>query len=216
MRGKLRFLIHFYEIIGITPARAGKTEALRPAPFVLQDHPRACGENLRSEKTESRRVGSPPRVRGKLILAFIITPLLGITPARAGKTHCAGQTAVFDEDHPRACGENQDYSYPSGREAGSPPRVRGKRLSAGRALRALRITPARAGKTPQLPALKRLAEDHPRACGENRLLCRARRRVWGSPPRVRGKPIRPTRLRARPRITPARAGQTVHERRRCP
>ena len=71
-----------------------------------------------------------------------------------------------------------------------------------------RITPARAGKTGcgscSLPANR----DHPRACGENYSYSLFPRLSVGSPPRVRGKPYRPTITPPGPGITPARAGKT--------
>ena len=71
-----------------------------------------------------------------------------------------------------------------------------------------RITPAHAGKTKYIPALLRIAEDHPRACGENRTCRRVRRFRPGSPPRMRGKqPVFGINVHA-VRITPAHAGKT--------
>ena len=50
--------------------------------------------------------------------------------------------------------------------------------------------------------------DHPRACGANAPVHVAARDPAGSSPRMRGKPVRSRRLRARRRIIPAHAGQT--------
>ena len=51
-----------------------------------QDHPRVCGENVARNNTDSRKPGSPPRMRGKLNLARYNVSIYGITPAYAGKT----------------------------------------------------------------------------------------------------------------------------------
>ena len=71
---------------GITPARAGKTRKNATGVCGKQDHPRACGENLNASLASPFFPGSPPRVRGKHLLAVGRRNLTGITPARAGKT----------------------------------------------------------------------------------------------------------------------------------
>ena len=50
----------------------------------------------------------------------------GITPACAGKTHLLNPQKTTDKDHPRVCGENDDYEELKAEYGGSPPRVRGK------------------------------------------------------------------------------------------
>ena len=70
----------------ITPACAGKTSAAWLAGLEDQDHPRVCGENMRSPSQYAQLIGSPPRVRGKRAEAAHEVVKLGITPACAGKT----------------------------------------------------------------------------------------------------------------------------------
>ena len=93
--------------------------------------------------------------------------------------------------------------------AGSSPRVRGKRQSAGHTHLRRRIIPARAGQTRghAVPAMR--APDHPRACGANHLLADIADNTAGSSPRVRGKPGWGRKRKAYLRIIPARAGQTT-------
>ena len=50
---------------GITPAGAGKTFFQFVHDFMLQDHPRRCGENRATPTKRKSRLGSPPQVRGK-------------------------------------------------------------------------------------------------------------------------------------------------------
>ena len=71
---------------GITPACAGKTHSRRSATSSSRDHPRVCGENCTNRATVSICQGSPPRVRGKLILCVATATISRITPACAGKT----------------------------------------------------------------------------------------------------------------------------------
>ena len=76
---------------------------------------------------------------------------------------------------------------------------------------AARITPAGAGKTQRKPRASSTSGDHPRRCGENFSATGLLRKVWGSPPQVRGKRcVRLLRLVLR-RITPAGAGKTLDD-----
>ena len=60
-----------------------------------------------------------------------------------------------------------------------------------------------------MPRIQRsIAADHPRACGANERFPTETVSEAGSSPRMRGKPVRSRRLRARRRIIPAHAGQT--------
>ena len=74
-------------LTGITPAHAGKTDALHRAPRCAQDHPRACGENDLDGLQKSLKEGSPPRMRGKPIASTLFAGGIRITPAHAGKTY---------------------------------------------------------------------------------------------------------------------------------
>ena len=151
----------------ITPAHAGKTRARASLLTEPTDHPRACGENVRMLRRPSRSVGSPPRMRGKRKRHSSSPHPLRITPAHAGKTEVFRYTHSSTPDHPRACGENLDACLLGRREAGSPPRMRGKLKRPIGNSSLFRITPAHAGKTLVFLSLYLLSEDHPRACGEN-------------------------------------------------
>ena len=72
----------------------------------------------------------------------------------------------------------------------------------------VRIIPARAGQTPARPPSPSLCPDHPRACGANNALPDNPMSMYGSSPRVRGKPDQRRDPVRRERIIPARAGQT--------
>ena len=156
-------------------------------------------------------VGSPPRVRGKLVDSFDWIIQGRITPARAGKTKRLSKLFNRVGDHPRACGENEDSIRLELEEAGSPPRVRGKRSYCDVRSGVRRITPARAGKTAGGYRQHDRSEDHPRACGENGLVPPTCSTHLGSPPRVRGKPWRIKFSSVLFRITPARAGKTLRK-----
>ena len=193
---------------GITPAHAGKTRRRGAGAPGSRDHPRACGENLYLQGIFQNFAGSPPRMRGKLLIAPRLPALVRITPAHAGKTRRTDSPRRKQRDHPRACGENCQALLQIIGIVGSPPRMRGKqdpqlplRLISG-------ITPAHAGKTLLCSSRADTLRDHPRACGENASRPLPERTVSGSPPRMRGKRVcAGIRCRASG-ITPAHAGKT--------
>ena len=77
------------------------------------------------------------------------------------------------------------------------------------AARAVRLIPARAGKTVEHGGDLGDAQAHPRAGGENVNRLVGRRAVDGSSPRGRGKPSQRSRALVSRRLIPARAGKTV-------
>ena len=86
MRGKLSLLLCCHILSRITPADAGKTDKLSYSKLKDRDHPRGCGENNVILNMFPAKLGSPPRMRGKLSA--------NMTTYRAYW------------DHPRGCGEN--------------------------------------------------------------------------------------------------------------
>ena len=125
-RGKEQRSIRHRARVGITPARAGKRKFFMCITRPLQDHPRACGEKRSSGLAVLKHVGSPPRVRGKVVVVAARGGRVGITPARAGKSCSIPLSSRYCRDHPRACGEKVTYAPPPFQIPGSPPRVRGK------------------------------------------------------------------------------------------
>ena len=132
----------------------------------------------------------------------------GITPAGAGKTIQRSIKSPPEQDHPRRCGENEQGSGNSVKQAGSPPQVRGKRTRRNDGRGNSGITPAGAGKTHCKTAEKARLQDHPRRCGENASRRREGACNLGSPPQVRGKPKWTDARGLEKRITPAGAGKT--------
>ena len=153
-------------------------------------------------------VGSPPRMRGKLILIPCVQPRGRITPADAGKTRGYRPRRRPRQDHPRGCGENKHRKFAHVEQIGSPPRMRGKRTSQVCPSEMRRITPADAGKTAKIAPFNAPNVDHPRGCGENFSMGSSTTASGGSPPRMRGKQRLTLLCEYCIRITPADAGKT--------
>ena len=112
VRGKVRVPLVRLPVVRITPARAGKSITHDPDAVGVGDHPRACGEKTAKYPSMIKVPGSPPRVRGKDVMAVEKTDDMRITPARAGKSCRWIGTAVRTWDHPRACGEKPSQHPP--------------------------------------------------------------------------------------------------------
>ena len=146
VRGKEKWDVPVEDAGRITPACAGKSPH-DGLPWVdFEDHPRVCGEKRGWLDEQNRRIGSPPRVRGKVTRPTRFKGIDGITPACAGKRTRTFCGAGFFGDHPRVCGEKLLCSRATRAQAGSPPRVRGKVEIHCRCVFDVGITPAYAGK----------------------------------------------------------------------
>ena len=93
---------------------------------IVENHPRVCGEKVHGDEQAMAKLGSPPRMRGKVTTRIGIAGTERITPAYAGKSRPGGQQAGGGEDHPRVCGEKRINVTVSAATPGSPPRMRGK------------------------------------------------------------------------------------------
>ena len=168
-----------------------------------------CGEKSYVGVSTLSPLGSPPRVRGKVLYSSISAERARITPACAGKSSGCSPCLCQFWDHPRVCGEKSYWVSGINAMKGSPPRVRGKDTNHRVQLSAGGITPACAGKS-LLPCIRIPADrDHPRVYGEKVLAYIA---VWnwqGSPPRVRGKVYNQMGQKVPDRITPACAGKSL-------
>ena len=192
VRGKPPHRRRSRHTIRLIPACAGKTNIL---VILLADptaHPRVCGENGLTQAPLADGAGSSPRVRGKLGEYGDLMHSAGLIPACAGKT-CQWCFIMWDAwAHPRVCGENCHSGDRAYMNAGSSPRVRGKRPLGRSRISRDGLIPACAGKTFDKPRKARLNWAHPRVCGENSQSSRRGNQGGGSSPRVRGKP-RPSR-----------------------
>ena len=106
-----------------------------------------CGEKGKCTLYPQLGTGSPPHVRGKVIMPRQVPITCGITPACAGKRQKRSVPITFNGDHPRVCGEKGNGRHSRPQAAGSPPRVRGKVVGISAASICPRITPACTGKS---------------------------------------------------------------------
>ena len=174
----------------ITPACAGKSVFVQITELLIVDHPRVHGEKRAFGKNIAHKLGSPPRVRGKVTLEPEDAMQVRITPACAGKSSLGKDCKYRYKDHPRVCGEKWREPPPSAQSVGSPPRVRGKGQS----------------KSPRVSSRR----DHPRVCGEKWNWSTVLTGDGGSPPRVRGKGVVGKSVGRSAGITPACAGKSGH------
>ena len=191
MRGKALHWVLTHLPPGITPACAGKRERQAKIIESNRDHPRVCGEKQKTPPWGVEKGGSPPRVRGKAASDAL--------------------SARYQQDHPRVCGEKRRLASSCTGFWGSPPRVRGKVRAGCPAGLPDRITPACAGKSSTRAKTALTRRDHPRVCGEKRILKVYDFEFEGSPPRVRGKvlyePLRAVAIWDHPRVCGEKSGK---------
>ena len=87
-RGRGRVLLHELGAghVGITPAWAGKSLSPATGGVSSKDYPRVGGEEQINHHHDIRSNGLPPRGRGRDLGFGITLPVIGITPAWAGKS----------------------------------------------------------------------------------------------------------------------------------
>ena len=146
MRGKVYAYANHLLSRGITPAYAGKRVQAAERAACCWDHPRLCGEKLRSITIANLKPGSPPPMRGKVLFTRHFRTAYRITPAYAGKRRGRTRSTSGRWDHPRLCGEKCGNSPLRTTRKGSPPPMRGKEVTTY--------------------LISRLIKDHPRLCGE--------------------------------------------------
>ena len=110
VRGKGNGFVARTENVRITPACAGKSLGAAACFNLERDHPRVCGEKAILQMCGGCRLGSPPRVRGKVGSCHGVPPVMRITPACAGKSLTSRSSRSQSKDHPRVCGEKTKES----------------------------------------------------------------------------------------------------------
>ena len=132
MRGKGVAVAPLFAASRITPAYAGKSDSAALSPASLRDHPRVCGEKGGTQNQRLYDMGSPPRMRGKVLSWITATWTHRITPAYAGKSQEAWADYRYKPDHPRVCGEKHGWFFRVHLENRITPAYAGKRLKRSR------------------------------------------------------------------------------------
>ena len=149
----------------IIPARAGFTSGGGARSARRRDHPRSRGVYGPLQQRFGLESGSSQLARGLRFRAGSHSATLGIIPARAGFTRCAGHTCRVIPDHPRSRGVYTRASSGERTSTGSSPLARGLPRERQAPVAGLRIIPARAGFT-FLPVRGGAnGRDHPRSRG---------------------------------------------------
>ena len=149
-------------------------------------------------------------MRGILSHSSRLLRINGITPAHAGNTICEAEITLVVRDHPRTRGEYSSFFEKPLEVPGSPPHTRGIPNVGAFSKIKLGITPAHAGNTGYQRTPAHLGWDHPRTRGEYLLLSVTVGAGMGSPPHTRGIPHPSHRQLVLLGITPAHAGNTLH------
>ena len=148
-------------------------------------------------------------MRGARFIKSATQDAVGIIPACAGSTVEQLFLTTVIGDHPRMCGEHRTGRPYFAIVQGSSPHVRGALLHLRVDARDRGIIPACAGSTHHESDGADDERDHPRMCGEHFQTKRARIRLSGSSPHVRGAPHLMAELRGQSGIIPACAGSTA-------
>jgi len=110
--------------------------------------------------------------------------------------------------HPRACGENRRTPTPNGLVWGTSPRMWGKPRADFAPGDQTGYIPAHVGKTRRRAGRPAPHGVHPRACGENISKMKEVSSLWGTSPRMWGKPKERPGAKTDPRYIPAHVGKT--------
>ena len=154
---------------GIIPAHAGSSSDGQDHGIQTWDHPRACGEQSIPHLRPTHQWGSSPRMRGADHRRRDGRAARRIIPAHAGSSRGGVEHEPVRGDHPRACGEQGVLPPANHASVGSSPRMRGAARHEQGWHGEHGIIPAHAGSSTLGRADVALCQDHPRACGEQRL-----------------------------------------------
>ncbi len=153
-------------------------------------HPHVCGENSPTDNQIFQRNGSPPRVWGKRFTGFdLVMDPSGSPPRVWGKRVAAW--VFFDAPRFTPTCVGKTYVRPRA------------------ARRQTRFTPTCVGKTNRASLSASVTAVHPHVCGENSAWGTASPTLFGSPPRVWGKPPFPSATAGATRFTPTCVGKTI-------
>ena len=175
------------DLARITPACAGRSDAVYATYSIRQDHPRLRGEKCAINKIDKKGKGSPPPARGEVCNLNVDEEFGRITPACAGRRYSLFVLRRPYWDHPRLRGEKYFLILLMMKIKGSPPPARGEGEKGIPRVAHGGITPACAGRSIVYVNSQGVIRDHPRLRGEKPILYLTPTRTRGSPPPAPGQ-----------------------------
>ena len=172
-------------------------------------HPRSRGADTVWVGGSLHDLGSSPLARGGRPLDRVTNAVLGLIPARAGRTEARLWYSAKRWAHPRSRGADRRRQLSSRSRRGSSPLARGGPIGSGARRPRLGLIPARAGRTKECAAAPTRRGAHPRSRGADFAGLPGMFADWGSSPLARGGRIPVRRIARTPGLIPARAGRTV-------
>jgi hypothetical protein len=206
LRGSLLPADHHHVGARFIPAPAGISPGRAPGRRTPSVHPRACGDLIRFNKTDTPYYGSSPRLRGSRPPQQRYCMNARFIPAPAGISRTTPLAGPGRTVHPRACGDLGHREVGEPRTLGSSPRLRGSRRDRQLPGRGARFIPAPAGISSTVTPIAQPCTVHPRACGDLGPLHFAQHLRHGSSPRLRGSRRPSADPVGRVRFIPAPAG----------
>ena len=147
MWGKVHLWESSHLIVRIIPTGVGKRSGCNNVPVSVPDHPHGCGEKVQPPSFAASRIGSSPRVWGKVKRNSFSCLSSRIIPTGVGKRFSADTGAGPPTDHPHGCGEKLGTFGGVPFKIGSSPRVWGKDQAGGKRCYICRIIPTGVGKS---------------------------------------------------------------------
>ena len=177
------------------------------------------GENRIECRIKDGGHGPSPHAWGKRHAQTDDGHLVRTIPTCVGKTAGARKYEVHRTDHPHMRGENQLRAETLEHKCGPSPHAWGKPRTSPPGSLVARTIPTCVGKTPLAYSMYTVITDHPHMRGENWLMCRAGKPLFGPSPHAWGKHLRKTKTGGWKRTIPTCVGKTFRRRSgafRCP
>ena len=117
--------------LGSSPQVRGRRRCVACRRARTWAHPRRCGADLTAVALVPLPAGSSPQVRGRQLRQRRRPPPLRLIPAGAGQTLVTSGASWATGAHPRRCGADVVFTFPSFGGLGSSPQVRGRLRQVG-------------------------------------------------------------------------------------
>ena len=170
-----------------TPTCVGKSGSVAGGLTGMGGHPHVCGEERNTSIRDIAKIGTPPRVWGRVRLVYPGDAPDGDTPTCVGKSVQRFIDCTLTRGHPHVCGEESNPPRNAFHFIGTPPRVWGRVCGAGTKVVCNRDTPTCVGKSLRFYIRPTALAGHPHVCGEESFCLRSWSSQIGTPPRVWGR-----------------------------